>query len=231
FNYLSAAESSGADIRCRHEVKAFEPHNGGYRVEYVDYTHAVEGRRPDVPPEPQTLYTRRLILSAGALGTPYLLLANRSAFPAISHRLGTRLSGHGDFLAFAKGIHDPVDQTRGPVITTAVRTPTYYIEDAGYGAFVAWIGEMLQMPRLAWAARGVGLKLLWRWLIGNQERNLSYELSQFLGHPRMIAGALVMLGMGREEPQGRLSLRDGRLDVARSFRRGRPDFPMPAQGW
>jgi cholesterol oxidase len=230
FNYLSTARTSGADIRCRHEVKAFEPHNGGYRIEYVDYTDAIEGRPPDVAPERKTMYARRLILSAGALGTPYLLLANRSALAAISHRLGTRFSGNGDFLAFAKGIREPVDQTRGPVITTAVRTPTYYMEDAGYGAFVAWIGEMLQMPRLAWAARSVGLKLLWRWLIGNQERNLSYELSQLLGDPRTIAGSLVMLGMGREEPQGRLSLHDGKLDVAWSFRRARPYFEMLREG-
>jgi cholesterol oxidase len=226
YTYLSAAQGCGAVIRCRHEVKAFEPHDGGYRIEYVDHTDAVEGRPPDVPPDPKSMQAGRLILSAGALGTPYLLLANRSAFPAISHRLGTRFSGNGDFLAFAKRIREPLEPTRGPVITTAARTPTYYVEDGGYPAFVAWIGEMLQMPRLAWAAKSVGLKLLWRWLTGNQERNLSYELSQLLGDPRTIAGSLVILGMGREEPQGRLSLRDGRLDVSWSFRRARPYFEM-----
>ena len=226
FNYLSAADGCGAEIRCRHEVKAFEPFDGGYRIEYVDHTNAVEGRPPSAPLERESLYARRLILAAGALGTPYLLLANRSAFPRISHRLGTRFSGNGDFVAFAKGIREPVEPTLGPVITTAVRTPTSYIEDGGYPALVAWIGEMLLMPRLAWAARSVGLKLLWGWLTGNQERNLSSELSQLLGDPRTIAGSLCILGMGREEPQGRLSLRDGRLDVTWSFRRARPYFEL-----
>jgi len=226
FTYLSAAKSCGADIRCRHEVKAFEPHGCGYRIEYVDHTTAVEGRPPEVTPERKAMCAERLILSAGALGTPYLLLANRSAFPRISRRLGTRFSGNGDFIAFAKRIREPLDSTRGPVITSAARTPTYYMEDGGYGAFVAWVGEMLKMPRLAWSARSVGLKLLLRWLTGNQERNLSYELSQLLGDPRTIAGSLVILGMGREEPQGRLSLRDGKLDVSWSFRRARPYFDM-----
>jgi cholesterol oxidase len=226
FNYLSAAKRRGAEIRCRHEVKAFEPSDGGYRVEYVDHSDAVEGRPPALPPERRTIRARRLILSAGALGTPYLLLANRSAFPHISHRLGTRFSGNGDFIAFAAHVREALEPTRGPVITTAVRTPTYYIEDGGYPAFVAWIGEMLQMPRLAWAAKSIGLKLLWHWLIGNRERNLSYDLSQLLGDPRDIAGSLVILGMGREEPQGQLSLRDGRLDAAWSFRRARPYFEM-----
>ena len=227
FNYLSAAKGCGADIRVRHEVKAFEPStNGGYCIEYVDHTNAVEGNPPEVAPKRQTMHAGRLILSAGALGTPYLLLANRSAFPHISHRLGTRFSGNGDFIAFAKNLREPLEPTRGPVITSAVRTPTSYIEDGGYPAFVAWIGEMLAMPRLAWAARGVGLRLLWRWLSGNRERNLSYELSQLLGDPRSIAGSLVILGMGREEPQGRLHLRDGRLDVTWSFRRARPYFEL-----
>ena len=42
-----------------------------------------------------------LILSAGTLGTTNLLLRNRSAFPRLSRKLGTRFCGNGDLLTLA----------------------------------------------------------------------------------------------------------------------------------
>ena len=42
-----------------------------------------------------------LVLSAGTLGTTNLLLRNRSAFPRLSRRLGTRFCGNGDLLTLA----------------------------------------------------------------------------------------------------------------------------------
>ena len=42
-----------------------------------------------------------LILSAGTLGTTNLLLKNRSAFPGLSRKLGSRFCGNGDLLTLA----------------------------------------------------------------------------------------------------------------------------------
>jgi cholesterol oxidase len=179
--------------------------------------------------------SRRLILSAGALGTPYLLLANRSAFPNISSRLGTRFTGNGDFLTFAARGATPVDPAVGPVITTAVRGPDvlddppgdgpgHYVQDGGYPDFLAWVGQMLVTHRVAWAGKRTLLKLLWGKLSGRPDQNLSAEAAELLGDPRLTAGTLPLLGMGREEPQGRMFLRDGLLDVDWSFERAKPYF-------
>lgn len=233
FTYLSAAEQLfGLEIRCRHEVKAFEPWgSGGFRIEVADHSDAETG----VPPQMRVVFADRLILSAGALGTPYLLLLNRAALPRISRHLGTRFSGNGDFLTFAARSRMPLQPARGPVITTAVRVADvlddppgegggHYVQDGGYPDFLAWVATMLTLPRLGWAGRGAVAKILWGRLTGRPDPNLSAEVAAFLGAPRLASGSLPLLGMGREYPQGRMRLRDGLLDVDWSFDRARPYF-------
>jgi cholesterol oxidase len=230
FNYLSKASDDGLDIRCLHEVEAFEQSSDGrYRIEVADHSSAVKSKRRRQPVR-RVIYARRLILSAGALGTPYLLLSNRSAFPHISPQLGTRFSGNGDFIAFAARSPTPMNPARGPVITASVRVPDvleggsapgHYVQDGGYADFLAWVGEMLALPRLAWAGRRPALRLLWRKLTDHPDANLSGELAGLLGAPRLAGGTLPLLGMGRETPQGRMRLRDGLLDVEWSFAEAR----------
>jgi cholesterol oxidase len=236
FTYLSAAERLGAHIRCRHEVKALTPVSEGYIVEVVDHTGAEEGVPRRQPPLLRTILARRLVLAAGALGSPYLLLRNRGALRALSPRLGTRFCGNGDFLTFAARSANLLEPARGPVITSAVRVldgdgadprddrPGHYVEDGGYPASFAWIGELLASPRIGWADKRVLLKLAWGWLTGNRERNLSSELSELIGSPRLSAGTLPLLGMGREPPQGRMRIVDGKLDIEWSFQLARPYF-------
>jgi cholesterol oxidase len=236
FTYLSAAARLGALIRCRHEVKGLTPVHDGYLVEVVDHSDAEEGMPPHPPPPQRTILARRLILSAGALGTPYLLLKNRGAFPGLSPRLGTRFCGNGDFLTFAARSARELEPARGPVITSAVRVydadgadprddrPGHYVEDGGYSAAFAWIAEMLAAPRIAWAEKRLLLKLALGSLTGNRGRHLSGELSHLFGGARLSAGTLPLLGMGREPPQGRMRIVDGKLDVKWSFQLARPYF-------
>jgi cholesterol oxidase len=232
FTYLSEAERLGLEIRCRHEVKAFERCNGGFRIEVADHSNA-EKRQRGAPPEWRVIFARRLILCAGALGTPHLLLLNRSAFPHLSPQLGTRFSGNGDFIAFAARSRKPMDPARGPVITAAVRIPDvldggdgpgHYIQDGGYPASLAWVGEMLALPRVAWAGRRTALKIVWGKLTGRPDSNLSGEVAALLGAPRLAGGTLPLLGIGREQPQGRMRLRNGLLDVEWSFADARTYF-------
>jgi cholesterol oxidase len=232
FTYLSEAERLGLEIRCRHEVKAFEPCKGGFRIEVADHSNAKEGKR-GAQPEWSVIFARRLILCAGALGTPYLLLLNRSSFPHLSPQLGARFSGNGDFVAFAARSRNPMDPSRGPVITAAVRIPDvldggdgpgHYIQDGGYPAFLAWVGEMLALPRVAWAGRRTALRILWGKLTGRPDSNLSGEVAELLGAPRLAGGTLPLLGIGREQPQGRMRLRNGLLDVEWSFADARSYF-------
>ena len=224
FTYLSKAESE-LDIRCLHEVKSFGRCQGGFRIEVVDHSKSVEaGPNRRIPPERKMIFAERLILAAGTLGTPYLLLRNRSAFPNLPPRLGTCFTGNGDFIAFAARSRFPMDPSRGPVITAAFRVDEgnqgeggYCIEDGGYADFLAWVGEIAALPRFAWAGRRTGLKLGWGRLRHRLDPNLSGEVAALLGAPRLAGGTLPLLGMGREPPRGRMKLRNGLLDVEWSF--------------
>ena len=225
FAFLSKA--SRLKIKCRHEVKQFERCKHGYRVEVADHDGAKEGEPRANPPALRVMYAKRLILSAGALGTPYLLLRNQIAFPNLSRRLGTCFSGNGDFIAFAARAGEPLDPSRGPVITASVKVPDvvdggdgpgHYVQDGGYPDFIAWIGEMLELPRLAWAGKGVAARLAWETLSGRPDSNLSAEAARLVGTPSLAGGTLPLLGIGREPPQGRMKLGDnGLLEVEWSF--------------
>jgi cholesterol oxidase len=233
FTYLSKGKlDHGLEIRCRNEVKGFEPLNGGYRIRVADHSCAEEGKPRAGPPALYELFAQRLILCAGALGTPYLLLRNRVAFPNISRQLGTRFNGNGDFIAFAARTARPLDPSRGPVITASVKVPDdgdgrggHLVQDGGYPDFLAWVGEMLAFRRLAWAGKGVVARLAWESLLDNPDSNLSAEAAGLVGAPRLAGGTLPLLGMGREPPQGRMKLsRRGLLDVEWSPNKARPYF-------
>jgi len=232
YTYLSKADPLCLTICCRQEVKAFERDDGGFRIEVADHSQAKEGTPRAGPAPTRIVLTRRLILCAGALGTPYLLLRNRSAFPKISPLLGTRFSGNGDFIAFAARSPTPMQPAVGPVITAAVEIEDapggrggFVIEDAGYPDFLAWVGEMIALPRIGWAGRRTALRIAWGKLTGRPDSNLSAEASALLGSPRLAGGTLPLLGMGREPVQGRMRLgRRALLDVEWSFADARPYF-------
>jgi cholesterol oxidase len=229
--YLSAAQHAGADIRSRHEVRGIAPRpGGGYLVRYVVHDPAAEGSRTDTRRLPvQTISCDRLVLGAGSLGTTYLLLRSRSAFPGLSRALGTRFSGNGDVLTALlrardpNGRHRPIQSSHGPVITSAIRVPDgqdsagsgrgYYIEDAGYPAFVDWLVEAASLPGAARRAAGFALGRLRARLGRSPKSGLSADLFRLLGRSELSEGSLPLLGMGRDIPDGVMRLRRGHLDV------------------
>src|SRR5215210_5793102 len=168
YNYLSAAKRLGAEIRSLCEVRRFEPRDGGgYAIYYVRHAPNAEreGQKTDTAAlRAQEITADRLILSAGTLGSSYLLLKNRGAFPGLSARLGTRFCGNGDLITFAarssrevagKRVPRLIDGGYGPVITSAVRVADredgghgrgFYVEDAGYPEFVNWVLEAFDVP-------------------------------------------------------------------------------------
>src|SRR6266851_3905772 len=164
YTYLSAAQHHGADLRTCHEVRAIRPGAArGYEVNYIRHDTQGEGRTRATAQPLGTIACDRLVLAAGTYGTSYLLLRNRSCFPGISAALGTRFSGNGDMLSFLVHAKDrsrtrPLDASRGPVITSAIRLSDRhdglagtgrgaYIEDGGYPAFVDWLVEAADLPR------------------------------------------------------------------------------------
>ena len=233
YNYLSAAKRLGAELRTRCEVRSFAPREGGgYVVRFVEHDPADEGRKIDthsssVRPE-REVTCDRLVLGAGTLGSTYLLLRNRDAFPGLSRQLGTRFGGNGDLLTFALKARHPdgspriIDPGYGPVITSAIRMPDaldggegrgFYVEDAGYPEFLSWVIHATQGPGALWRWRRVAARILFSLLRRQPEVDLSAEVASLLSDTGVSAGSLPLLGMGRDIPDGRMTLTDGKLNV------------------
>jgi cholesterol oxidase len=224
YTYLSAAARHGADLRTLSEVKSFRPREGGgFEIDYVRHD-------PDAGTKtPVRLTADRLVLSAGTLGTTYLLLKNRGAFPGLSDKLGTHFCGNGDLLAFAMRCTDggkpaTVNSDYGPVITSAIRFGDsadgdgsegrgFYIEDAGYPNFVSWMLTAADEPRALWLWRKVAFRLLGKWLHRKPETDVGGVVSSFFGDSALSKGTLPLLGMGRDVPDGRMHLTDNLLDL------------------
>ncbi|MHB8816505.1 MAG: GMC oxidoreductase [Steroidobacteraceae bacterium] len=230
FTYLSAAERRGAEIRTNSEVHSFERTDSGFSVTYTRYPDSQGESDSLAGRQRRTITAHRLVLSAGALGTSYLLLRNRSAFPALSPALGRRFCGNGDFLGLvfgakqqSDGIRVPriLDPSLGPVITAAMLMPDkldggqgrgFYIEDAGYPQFVNWLVD----DNIVTAAQR-GLRFLlrraWSYITHSAKSEVGRQVSNALSKGLFTATSMPLLGMGREVPNGRLSLRDGNLDL------------------
>ncbi|MFE5483494.1 GMC oxidoreductase [Streptomyces sp. NPDC056527] len=232
--YLSAARHRGADIRTRCEVRGLTPRpGGGYEVGYVVHDPAREGHRTPTGRLPlHRIHCKRLVLAAGAFGSTFLLLRNRSALRGISPALGNRFSGNGDLLGLvlkatrgsAGSGPRKLASSTGPVITSAIRVGDeldedgstgrgFYVEDAGYPAFVDWLAEVSQVPGSLRRTAGFGLHRLRSRLGLTPQSNISSRLAGLLGPGVFSDSALPLLGMGRDLPDGRMSLRRGYLDI------------------
>ncbi|MEV7660309.1 GMC oxidoreductase [Paenarthrobacter sp. NPDC089316] len=235
-NYLSAAAFKGADIRTFHDVRGIRPlapgtGGGGYEVRYV--VHKPENQGGLLTE--QIIHCRRLILGAGTFGTNFLLLRNHASLPALSEALGTRFSGNGDLLTFIMDAKTPpsngsrpgvrmLSGSKGPVITTAVRIPDsndddgdgrgYYVEDAGYPAFMNWLIETAQLKTAVKRTAKVAGQLFKDRLFDAGRSSVSADLAAALGDGRLSSSSVPLLGMGRDIPDGVMTLREGRLAIA-----------------
>jgi cholesterol oxidase len=210
-NYLTRFANAGGEIRTLAEVKSFAPRpGGGYAVDYAQHD-------PDDGTSANLSVTAdRLVLSAGSLGTTFLLLRNRESFPGIGDALGTRWCGNGDLLGFLEKSKRHLDPERGPVITSVIRYAGenergYYIEDGGYPNFLSWLIEGTNVSGEARRAARFAIHRVEDWVRHKPVSNLSAELSALLGDSATSSGTLPLLGMGRDVPDGRLHLEDGYL--------------------
>ena len=226
-NYLTEAQRLGAEIRALCEVRSFEPREGGgYFIRYVEHDpDQREGDEIDTSQLPQiTITADQLILSAGTLGTTFLMLKNRSAFPRISHTLGSRFGGNGDFISFAirsreirngKSVLRILDPGYGPVITSAIRVPDaldggqgrgHYVEDSGYPEHLNWALETLVAPGAFRRFFHFALRRLRERLSGSLQSDLSAEVAGLLGRAELTSSSMPLLGIGRDISDGKMSL-------------------------
>src|SRR5256885_5119539 len=99
-NYIPLAEQNGAEVYPLHLVEKIEPvdpvETNGYRVHFKHYDTEKRGEYV-----PGTVVGRKVVVSAGSLGSTELLLRSRNlhkTLPNISPMLGEKFSGNGDFL-------------------------------------------------------------------------------------------------------------------------------------
>jgi cholesterol oxidase len=228
--YLSAAAFHGADIRTLCDVTAVAAREGGgFDVTYTRYGDPDDdGRRAG---SVGRIRCANLVLAAGALGTTTLLLRNRVTMPALGRALGTRFSGNGDLLTFAMGAHAErpsgairlIDGSYGPVITTAIRVPDaldglddgrgYYVQEAGFPEFANWLIETTRVMSSVGRAAAVARDVVRHRLRRRNESTISAEVARLIGEGRLGSSALPLLGMGRDVADGRVTLRDGEIDV------------------
>jgi cholesterol oxidase len=246
--YLSAAKAHKLDLRDRREVRHIRKRpGGGFAVSYVEHAEHRQGKPTNTSTLlPVTITCDRLVLAAGALGTPYLLMKNQSSLPYLGPALGHRFSGNGDLLGLAvlgrprkhpEGGHTPVDASRGPVITTAIKIPDtldggdgpgFFIEDAGYPEFVNWMLELIRIPSILRRVTRLVLQRLWGIVDGRPNRDVGADLSRLVGKARLTSESLPLLAMGRDVPDGvmKLTKRRGKqfLDLDWTSKRSREYF-------
>src|SRR5438874_4138824 len=118
-NYIPLAEKNGAEVFPLHLVEKIEPldpvETNGYRVHFrrfdletaetqpltLDGARFERRARPDPQSQPGSVIGRKVIISAGALGSTEILLRSRDlhrTLVKLSAALGTMFFGNGDFI-------------------------------------------------------------------------------------------------------------------------------------
>ena len=103
-NYLGAAERAGVEIRPNREaqsVRRAQPNADGYRYVVTASHMDNEGDSPSRQPNGQTdeIECKVVILAAGAMNTPPILMRSRPDLPSLSNQVGRHLGVNGDHIA------------------------------------------------------------------------------------------------------------------------------------
>jgi cholesterol oxidase len=206
--YLAHAEGNGAEVRPHCEVLRLEPpaaEGGRWRVSYRGLGD-VEGGSIEAPV---------VVLSAGTLGSPRLLLHNRKRLPKLSRALGTRFSGNGDALgaAFNPDAAGVVDaQTDfGPVMTSRLdywKEHRFMLADGGLPPrFVGLLKVLRGEAALVGWRRHVLLRLeALAVALGFSDRMLTPRTVKLDLGEDPIENSLVFLMIGEDAPDGRMRL-------------------------
>jgi cholesterol oxidase len=219
FNYLAQAESLGARIRPGSHVTRIEPDGEGYRVRYTDVGGGAEA----------SVTARRVVLSAGTLGTNEILLRCRDVYrtlPRLSRRLGYGYSGNGDFLGSIQNSKTDLQPWIGPDVTSVIR----YFDAAPQFTMAAPTFNKSVMTVLASLGQGDGKWLrpfsAMLWPLMNWLTPLAFKkglLSQPSKHPGANAGDPArmtnLFAIGRDNANGMIRLKKGGIDITWDYER------------
>lgn len=225
FTYLAKAEALGAVVETGRNVSHIAPHPGagsstGWDV-HVEDTHSGEMH---------IVTGKRVIVAAGTLGSNEILLRSRDVtktLPKLSPRLGTGYSGNGDFLGNIQNAEQSLQPWVGPDVTSVMwffdRKPGFALATPTFNQPVMEVLASLgQPPPNAIARMFSGLiyrklpKLL-PWALRKGLLSKPIKLKQKGAGPadRMTT----VFAIGQDNANGRMVLRDGKLDVLWDYER------------
>jgi cholesterol oxidase len=251
YTYITAAihqKPYPAEVRTLCEVKEIAPLEGkGYSVHYIQHDLKNAGTPLKMRDQPRIEITGdRLIISAGTFGSPYLLLSNQGNFPGLDKRkkLGSAFNVNGDLLSFivnamerknGKCTPRRLDPSFGPVITSAIRIGDtldgagdqgrgFYVEDGGNPYLLSWVSEVAGIPN-AIPRLFKFLKMVAKYRIGlSHDAALSAEIANLLGPASASMSSFPILTMGRDYPNGNLTLENGKLECDWDMKKSREYF-------
>jgi cholesterol oxidase len=221
FTYLAKAEANGAVVETGRNVSHIAPGpSGGWEVHYED-THT----------KSKAVVTgKRVIVSAGTLGTNEILLRSRDVsktLPKLSHRLGTGYSGNGDFLGNIQNAATSLEPWVGPDVTSvmwffdrepgfALATPTF---NRPVMEVLASLGQAPPPGIARMFSRALYRKLpkLLPWAMRKGLISKPLKLEQKGAGPadRMTT----VFAIGQDNANGRIVLDRGKLDVLWDYER------------
>jgi cholesterol oxidase len=220
-NYLYAAEHHhGAEIATESLVELVVPldaSGGDDASQDGSFGFRVQYRRLDDAAS-TSVFAKRVVVSAGSLGSTELLLRCRDVhktLPRVGARLGEQYSGNGDFLSLIAGADVPTHPEKGPVITQAIdfnlfdnHDPdrAFILQDAGYPNEYAWYVEGVKPLLLK--VRGLGRAIVHtvaRMSQGRAGGRVGYRLRDTLGGSITDRSA-ALLCMGLDRATGRMVL-------------------------
>ncbi|NBD08825.1 GMC family oxidoreductase [Corallococcus sp. Z5C101001] len=213
--YLARAEKLGATVWPGLSVSHVQRVADGYRVHYRDLATG----------EKASVEGRRVVLSAGALGTVEILLRSRDrarTLPLVSARLGHGYSGNGDFLGSLHGSRDEILPWVGPDVATVMRffdaAPRFTLVTATFNkpatAVLAGLGQA-QLGPLGGVAGPLWTKL-WPLMHGAFSKGL---FSKPLGHGVDPARTSNLFAIGQDNANGRMGLKGEHLDIEWDYAR------------
>jgi cholesterol oxidase len=229
--YIARAEAHGAEVYPLHEALRIQPPASSgdrWRVGFRDLQYRIKS----------SVAAPILILAAGSLGSPRLLLRNRGRLPQLSPALGSRFSGNGDALG---AIFDPAAPDvrnaqidHGPSMTSFLdytQEHQFILADGGLPANFSGVLSILRelnaitgWRRLLLRFEELGVRL------GLSDRPVTHRHLR-LEDSQPITDSLLFLMIGRDAANGRMRLTRlfGRFDIRWNKDASRPLFDAMEQ--
>jgi cholesterol oxidase len=218
YDHALARPDAGATLLPLAEATRLRRVEGGYEVAFRDHRRGGADR---------TVSAASVFLAAGTLGTTELLLrAREEGGLALTDRLGRGFSTNCDFGAFIVDTAKPVNSADGPINTCGVRAVVdgrhFTLEDTGIPSMVApVIATSIRLLDTFVRRRLFRGKLRLTWL-GQSLRDLkmllpnlpdTYDPTDVRTEAETVANIFLFHVMGQDDASGRLTLRDGKLDL------------------